>query len=533
VTYWGLQFSLGLMGKKAIHAPLSLVTVAALCPPQWQFKLIDLNIEMLTDEHILWADMVFVTAMTVQNASLFHILERCRSLGRRTVLGGPFASESPHLLADKADVLVLDEAEVSMPPFLDDLETGRLRPVYRADHRPDLAASPVPRYDLLRLDAYGVVDVQFSRGCPFNCEFCDIIELYGHLPRTKRPEQILAELEALLKLNYRGALFLVDDNFIGNKKNVRLLLKELIPWQKAYDYPFVLTTESTVNLADDAPLLADMRAAGFTRVFVGIETPSAESLRETHKLQNTKRDLVAAVHQIMAAGLEVTAGFIVGFDNDAADIFDRQIDFIRRAGIPWAMVGTLEALPGTQLWRRLEREGRLLPHYAGDAFGRSNFRTRMDGELLFRGYLRILETIYQPEAYFERVLTMIAHTAKSRPGPQREDGFYLKNKPFRAVYGLWVMGICASYRGAFWRFLLKVLWRHTWRLAQAADKAAVGHHLMLYTRAVLRGQRQVVPVAIPPARSAPALVGVPATSFTPEARVQGLIAEENRAGALL
>jgi radical SAM superfamily enzyme YgiQ (UPF0313 family) len=501
VTYWGFQNTLELMGKKAMHSPLSLVTVAALCPQEWQFKLVDMNVGPLTDQHIQWADLVFVTGMAVlQRASLFQVLERCRRLKRRTVLGGPFASENTDVCAGQADVLVVGEAEVALPPFLHDLERGALRPIYQADRRPGLDTSPVPRYDLLRLGAYGVIDVQFSRGCPFNCEFCDIIELFGRLPRTKRPSQIVAEFEALRKLKYRGPVFLVDDNFIGNKKNVRLLLKELIPWQKEHGYPFALSTEATVNLADDPPLLADMREAGFTRVFVGIETPSAETLRETQKYQNTKRDLVACVHRIMGAGLEVTAGFIVGFDNDREDVFDRQVEFIRRAAIPWAMVGTLEAIRGTQLWRRLESEGRLLGHISGDQFGRPNFQTRMPPDVLFRGYLRLLEAIYQPGAYYARVLDMIDRNDEARPSFRREDGNYLDWKPIRFLRLLWSLGARAYYRGAFWRFLWQVLRRHPRRLVQAVDKAAVGHHLILYTRAVLRGKRQGAPVAIPAAQ---------------------------------
>jgi radical SAM superfamily enzyme YgiQ (UPF0313 family) len=433
-------------------------------------------------------------------------LERCRELGCTTVAGGPFVSQSPEDVTGRADVLVIGEAETALPPFLRDLEHGDLKLVYHEQGKPSLDMSPLPRYDLLPLNAYGVIDVQFSRGCPFNCEFCDIIELYGHLPRTKSPQQILAELDELMRLGYRGSVFLVDDNFIGNKRNVRLLLKELIPWQKAHDYPFLFTTEATVNLADDTPLLADMREAGFIRVFLGIETPSVEALKETQKLQNIKRDLVASVQHIMSMGLEVTAGFIVGFDTDTEDIFDRQIDFIRQAGIPWAMVGVLMCVPGTQLWRRLEREGRLFQGMPWHQYAaaRTNFQTVLDPEVLLDGYLRILKTIYEPDAYYERVMTMLALVAKAPKATPKVEGSFMDNLPMCVLRATWAMGVKASHRMAFWRFVLRALWRFPRRFLQAMDNAAAGHHMILFTRDVIARNRALPPAAVPPAAAPPA-----------------------------
>jgi radical SAM superfamily enzyme YgiQ (UPF0313 family) len=510
-SYWGFQYALRLFGRKSMHSPLSLVTAAALCPDDWEYRLVDLNVEPLSDEQILWADLVFTTAMGIQARSLEEVLSRCRRLGRRTVLGGPFASGSADRLLGRADTLVLDEAEITIRPFLHDLEQGPLAPMYRADRKPDVTTSPVPRFDLLKLAAYSVIDIQYSRGCPFNCEFCDIIQLYGRLPRTKSPQQIIAEFEALYALGYRGPIFLVDDNFIGNKKNVRVLLKEIIPWQQKRDYPFFLTTEASVNLGEDLPLLTDMRLAGFKRVFVGVETPSLESLRETQKYQNTRKDLAEAIHTIIDSGLEVSGGFIVGFDNDTADIFDRQVEFIKKAAIPWAMVGTLIAIPATQLWTRLEREGRLLGYADGDQFGRPNFVTRLDPDVLYSGYLRILETLYRPDAYYDRVLTVLErHESAGHPN------LHARNYPLGKILMLLamcvvVLGIKADYRRSFWRYFLAVVRRFPHRLVQGLINAVIGHHFILYTREVLTRTRALKPLERPAAVAVPAVVAAVAS----------------------
>jgi radical SAM superfamily enzyme YgiQ (UPF0313 family) len=494
VTYWGFQYALRIFGKKAMHPPLGLITVAALCPSGWEFRLADLNVTPLTDDQIRWADLVFVSGMGIQQPSMFQVLERVRSVGRTSVVGGSFASENADRLKDRADVLVLGEAEVSLAPFLADLERGRPKPLYEVHERPDLSTSPVPRFDLLDLSRYAIIDVQFSRGCPFNCEFCDIITLYGRTPRTKPVDTIIREFEALHALGYRGPLFLVDDNFIGNKGAVRALLDRIVPWMQEHHYPFFLTTEASINLADDAQLLSKMRLAGFKRVFIGVETPSQESLKASAKPQNAKMNMVDAIRSVLDQGMEVTAGFIVGFDTDTPDIFDRQIDFINQALIPWAMVGTLTAIPGTRLWERLEKEGRILGYVDGDQFGRPNFRTTMDPDVLYSGYLKILETLYDPDAYYDRVLAVLdRHRRADLPN------LHETNYPLLKVVGLFLMsviilGIKVPYRRSFWRYLFRVILHHRKQFVQALVDAIIGHHFIRYTQEVLQRKRSLKPL---------------------------------------
>ncbi|MBI2945044.1 MAG: B12-binding domain-containing radical SAM protein [Candidatus Wallbacteria bacterium] len=488
-SYWGFQYSLPLFGKKAMHPPLGLVTVAAMLPRNWDIRLVDMNIEALSDADILWSDMVFTGGMTSQAVSLLDLLDRCKRLERPTVVGGPFGSGHPARLGDKPTHLVLDEAEITLPRFLADLEQGTPKPIYRSETKPDVTTTPLPRFDLLKLGKYGIMDIQFSRGCPFNCEFCDIITLYGRVPRTKSADQTLAELQALYDLGYRGPLFLVDDNFIGNKKAVRLLLEKMIPWMKEREYPFYVTTEASLNLADDGDLLESMRLAGFKRVFLGIETPSKESLKETQKLQNMRRDMVDSVHDILDHNIEVMAGFIVGFDNDLEDIFERQIEFITKAEIPWAMTGVLAAIPNTQLWTRLEKEGRLLGYHSGDQFGRTNFVTKMDPDKLMHGFQRILERVYAPQAYFDRVRAVIERL--DRAG---HPNLHLKQvNPLQlalvTLIAIVVQGVLSSYRAVWWRFIFWLATQHPSKYVAGIMNSIVGHHFIKYTAELLDNER--------------------------------------------
>jgi radical SAM superfamily enzyme YgiQ (UPF0313 family) len=472
-TYWSFRHALPFEGKRCAFPPLGLLTVSALLPATWERRLVDLNIEKLRSSDIEWADIVMATAMLVQKDSLRELVRRAKDLGKRVVIGGPYITTTVEDLPE-ADHIFLGEAETTLPLFIEDLARGEAKPSYQAAERPPLSATPLADFSLANMKRYSAMSVQYSRGCPFSCEFCDIIEIYGRVPRTKSNQQMLAEFDALYDLNWRGTLFVVDDNFIGNKKNVRQLLPALAKWQKERGYPFSLLTEASLNLADDEPLLAGMRDAGFHRVFVGIETPVEESLHEAQKSQN-RGDLLGSVKKIQSYGLEVMAGFIVGFDNDPLDIFERQIDFIRKSAIPLAMVGLLNALPDTQLWKRLEREGRLLGE---DASGNNtvctlNFKTRMDPALLIQGYQRIMQTIYSPREYYERALVSLkrtAHEFTERPHYETLNAL----ASFTRI--LLKLGVFDRERKEFWRFFTKTLLKHRNRMAESLRLAAMGYH---------------------------------------------------------
>src|SRR3989449_2642421 len=455
-TYWSFRHALPFECKRCAFPPLGLLTVSALLPKSWERRLVDMNVRSLKESDIEWADIVFATAMLVQKDSLRDAVKRCKAHGKRVVLGGPYVTTTIEDLPE-ADHIFLGEAETTLPQFVKDLERGQAQRSYKAAERPPLSTTPVADFHLAEMKRYSAMSVQYSRGCPFNCEFCDIIEIYGRVPRTKSNQQILAELDALLRLGWRGTVFIVDDNFIGNKKNVRQLMPELADWQERNGFPFSLLTEASVNLADDDDLLSIMQRAGFRRVFLGIETPVEESLKEAQKSQN-RGNLLDSVKKIQSYGMEVMGGFIVGFDNDPEDIFERQIKFIRESAIPLAMVGLLNALPDTQLWKRLEREGRLL----GEASGNNttctfNFKTRMDPALLIQGYQTIMRTIYSPREYYQRALDSMRRTAQEISEPQHYD---LMNGLASFMRIMVKLGVLDSERKEFWRFLGQALAKH-------------------------------------------------------------------------
>ena len=471
-TYWSFRHALPFEGKRCAFPPLGLLTVSALLPQSWERRLVDLNVQKLKPSDIEWADMVFATAMLVQKDSLRDVVRQAKARGKKVVLGGPYVTTTIEDLPE-ADHIFLGEAETTLPIFIEDLARGEAKRTYQAAERPPLSATPMAHFELANLKRYSAMSVQYSRGCPFSCEFCDIIEIYGRVPRTKSNQQMITEFDALYKLNWRGTLFIVDDNFIGNKKNVRLLLPDIAKWQKEHGFPFSLITESSLNLADDEALLANMRDAGFRRVFIGIETPVEESLHEAQKSQN-RGDLLSSVKKIQSFGMEVMAGFIVGFDNDPLDIFERQIDFIRKSAIPLAMVGLLNALPETQLWKRLEREGRLL----GEASGNNtvctlNFKTRMDPAFLVQGYQTIMQTIYSPREYYERVLASMKRTAQQFSEPQHYNVINALASLTRVLVRL---GVIDSERKEFWRFFTRTLFKHHTRIAESLRLAAMGYH---------------------------------------------------------
>jgi len=480
-TYWSYQFALPFIGKAAALPPLGLATLAALLPRTWELEIHDLHLGPLSDQALRRADVVLVSAMLIQADSARELLRRARALGRRTVVGGPAASTAPGGFAE-ADHLFQGEAEGRLDLLVQALERPEL-PAPRVlspagDGRPDMALSPVPRFDLLDVTRYASMSLQVSRGCPFSCEFCDIIEIFGRVPRMKSAEQVVAELEALRRLGARGPLFFVDDNFIGNRKAVAHLLPAISAWQGDHGRPFEICTEASVDLAGEPGLVASMVDAGFTSVFLGIETPSAESLAGARKHQNLRMDAAAAVGRLTAAGLEVYAGFIVGFDADGPDIFDRQRDFISGVAIPRAMVGLLSALPGTALWRRLAQEERIREAPSGDQFERPNFRPAMDERTLVAGYRRLLAEIYRDDAYYDRCERFFegVGAARAAPGPGALPTL---------ARALWRIGVRGRRRGRFWRLLWCSLRLGLEGLPKAVALAVIGEHMIRYTEEVV------------------------------------------------
>jgi radical SAM superfamily enzyme YgiQ (UPF0313 family) len=477
-SYWGQEYVLPIIGKAAVLPPLGLITVAALLPRHWQLRLVDLNIETLEDRDLAWADVVMVSAMRIQRDSFREVVGRARALGKRVVAGGPYVTTDPGD-APEIDHLVIGEAEDVLPELARRLESGEEAPArLSANQRPDVTRTPIARFDLLQVERYDCVGVQFSRGCPFACEFCDIIEIFGRVPRTKKPEQFLAELDAVRATGFRGPVFVVDDNLIGNKVAARKMLASLAVWSRRREFPFDFFTEASVNLADDDSLIAGLVAAGFSSVFVGIETPSREALLETNKRQNTHLDLEEAVQKLVKSGLEVMAGFIVGFDADDETIFERQHEFISRSPISMAMVGILTALPDTQLWRRLSAEGRLYGDSEGDAAYRPNFATRLPEATLVEGYGRLLARLYEPDAYFERASRSLWLQRHCRPPRFRRS---LRYSAAALVRSLWRQGVRARYRGAYWRFLARAALTVPRRFPAAVALAIHGEHMIRYT----------------------------------------------------
>jgi radical SAM superfamily enzyme YgiQ (UPF0313 family) len=477
-SYWGQEYTLAIIGKGAVVPPLGLLTVAALLPKSWDLRLVDLNVAELEDGDLAWADLVMLSGMRVQRASFHEVIKRARAAGKRVVAGGPYVSTSPEEVPE-VDHIVIGEAEDVLPGLARALEAGDQVPRrLQASGRPDVSHTPIPRFDLLRIERYDTISVQFSRGCPFNCEFCDIIEIFGRVPRTKAPEQLVAELDAISATGFRGPVFLVDDNFIGNKVAAKKMLRRLAEWSDARDYPFDFFTEASVNLADDDTLIRGLVAAGFSAVFLGIETPSREALLETQKRQNTHLDLSAAVEKLVRAGLEVMAGFIVGFDADDETIFDRQHEFISRSPISMAMVGVLTALPSTQLWRRLSAEGRLLHEGEGDAAYHPNFVPRLPAATLVSGYGRLLAALYEPRAYFRRALRTL-ELQRDLPPPR-----YRRPLSFSiaaVARSLWRQGLRSRYRRAYWAFLARALVEAPRRFAHAMALAIHAEHFIRYT----------------------------------------------------
>ena len=470
-TFWSFKHALKFVRKRASMPPLGLLTMAAMLPQNWELRLIDLNVAKLTDRDLAWADYAFVSGMTVQRESARQIIGRCKEAGLMVAAGGPlFTMESEQF--PEVDHFVLNEAELTLPPFLADLAQGVAQRSYTSEGYADIRQSPTPLWRLAYRRRYASMGVQFSRGCPFNCDFCNVTALLGHKPRTKSSAQILAELNDLYELGWRGRVFFVDDNLIGNKKYLKEeLLPVLIEWRRGKTgMPF--NTEASINLADDEELMRLMVAAGFDTVFVGIETPAPESLAECNKKQNVNRDLVADVKRLQRAGLEVQGGFIVGFDSDTADIFARQIEFIQRSGIVTAMVGMLQAPIGTKLYERLKGEGRLVGAASGDNVdGATNIVPLMSREALYEGYRSVLRHLYAPQQYYARVKTFLQEYRL--PRIQEPLGLQHILAFFRSIVHL---GIVGRERAEYWRLFRWTLFSRPRLFPLAITLAIYGYH---------------------------------------------------------
>jgi radical SAM superfamily enzyme YgiQ (UPF0313 family) len=470
-TFWSFKHALRFIHKKAASPPLGLLTVAAMLPGEWEKRLVDLNVAGLTSADLAWADYVFISAMIVQRDTARALIARCKDAGAKVVAGGPLFTMEHEQFPD-VDHFVLNEAELTLPLFLEDLAFGRAQHLYATTEYPDILQTPTPLWQLVNLKNYDTFSIQFSRGCPFSCDFCNVTALLGHRPRTKSAAQIIAELDSLYALGWRKSIFFVDDNFIGNKKQIKSeILPALIEWRKGKTgMPF--STEVSINLVDDEELLNLMTQAGFDTVFVGIETPNEGSLTECSKNQNKGRDLVESVKLLQRAGLQVQGGFIVGFDNDPPSIFQQQIDFIQKSGIVTAMVGLLQAPPGTRLYERMRKEGRLVNEMSGDNVdGSTNIIPKMGLESLQEGYRKLLAQIYAPKLYYERVLTFLR---EYRPPQIR---IHLDLQYFlafcRSIYRLGIRGV---ERVQYWRLFFWTLFRRPQLFPLAITLAIMGFH---------------------------------------------------------
>ncbi len=472
-TFWSFRHALKFVARKSSEPPLGLLTVAAILPENWEKKLVDLNVSELTDKQILWADYVFLSGMNVHIQSFSALVKRCKALGVKIVAGGPMVTTDYEQFPE-VDHFVLNEAEITLPLFLQDLAAGCPQHIYKTDQFPDITQTPAPLWQLLKIKRYASMNVQYSRGCPFNCEFCSVTQLNGRLARTKSAAQFLYELDTLHAAGWRGNVFIVDDNFIGNKQRLKSdLLPALIAWSADHHYPFSFTTEASINLADDEELVQLLVKAGMRTVFVGIETPNTASLAECGKAQNMQRDIVSSVKKLQQQGLIVHGGFIIGFDNDPHTIFEDQISFIQKSGIVTAMVGLLTALSGTHLFKRLKSENRLLNLSTGNNMdGSLNFIPKMNRQKLLTGYKSVLITIYSQKEYYERVKTFLREYHLPRQG-----GLKLSWRDIRAFFrSIWMLGIVEKGRTYYWKLLLFSLWNCPKKFALAMTLAIYGFH---------------------------------------------------------
>ncbi|MCR5665621.1 MAG: B12-binding domain-containing radical SAM protein [Eubacterium sp.] len=473
VTFWSFTYALKFINKKSNLPPLGILTVASMLPKEWELKLVDMNTQRLKNSDLKWADYVFISAMNVQKDSVRNVIDRAKAMGKTIVGGGPIFSTEPEKY-DDVDHLLLYEGEISVPAFLKDLEQGHPKHIYDFKEFPEITRTPIPRWDLLDKDKYAMLSVQFSRGCPFHCEFCNIVSLFGHKPRTKGAEQLLAELDAIYNIGWRGAIFFVDDNFIGNKKALKAeILPAMIAWMKERDYPFAFFTEVSINISDDEELMDLMTEAGFDNVFIGIETVDDDCLNECEKVQNQKRDLVDCVKTIQQHGMQVQGGFIMGFDNEKPSIFQNMQNFIQRSGIVTAMVGLLTAPPGTKLYERMKEEDRLVDEFSGvNTKTDMNFVPKMDQDLLVDGYTDTVRSIYSPKNYYHRVKTFLEnYKPKGLHKPKLtmvEITAFLK--------ACFLLGGISKGRGQYWKLLFWTLKNKPHLFGRAVAFSIYGYH---------------------------------------------------------
>jgi len=473
-TFWGFKYALPFINKKAVFPPLGLLTVAAILPKEFEKKLIDLNIEKLNDKDLKLADLLFVSAMVIQKESVKEIIKRAKKFGKKIIAGGPLFTTGYEEFLEDIDYFVLGEAEVTLPIFLEDLKNNSLKKVYKPNEWPDIRRTPIPLWELIDMKKYASLSIQYSRGCPFNCEFCDIILLNGRNPRTKDGDQILRELDALYNRGWRGNVFFVDDNFIGNKIKLKEeILPAIIKWMTERNYPFAFNTQASINLADDQELMKLMVRAGFDSVFIGIESPNEESLRECGKFQNLNRDLLNSVKTIQSHGLQVQAGFILGFDSDTPSIFERITNFIQRSGIVTAMVGLLQAPPKTRLYERLKKENRLISEPTGNNTDCTiNFLPKMNYHVLISGYKKVINKIYSPRYYYQRLIESLRRYKIKRAKVFR---FHFQSF-FAFIKSIWILGILEKERVHYWKLLFWTLFKRPKLFPLAIELAIWGFH---------------------------------------------------------
>jgi radical SAM superfamily enzyme YgiQ (UPF0313 family) len=485
-SFWGFEGVLEMLPEAAMTPPLGLITVAALCPAAWTLRLLDHAFDEVRDEDLRWADLVMVSAMHAQRGDAVDVCRRAKAVGTRTFVGGPWASSDPASVQVEADHVMVGEAEEAFAAIAVALEQGTAQALYRVEDKPDMSHSPIPRFDLLKRNMYTSMPVQFSRGCPFQCEFCDIITIYGRKPRTKPTAQLIAELDRLRELGWRNEVFIVDDNFIGNSKNAMQLAVDLGAWGQKHGRPFSFYTEASIDLADRPDLIAAMVQANFMYVFIGIETPSAAGLKESKKFQNLRKDSLAQVRVIQNSGLWVLAGFIVGFDSDDENIFERQREFIEKADITWAMAGILQAPPTTALWDRMKKEGRLIEDsLAITNFSAPNFRPTLPLPVLLGGLSKLLFWLYEPKAFFDRAFRSL-EVWRTRP-TQKAPALPLSYNLRILANSMWTQGVRSSYRRDYWAFLGKLVRnyiRDDTRMWMGIMVLLSAHHFLIYAREV-------------------------------------------------